>query len=128
MTSYVLCAGVTAAQVSPVGVLGGGRIPSGSQAVFIQGGGGGQLSPAVNQVFEVTVASNNNSGAPTATVQPIVSNDGINWQNYGSAITITGGPSPNSGNASGSAPWPFYSAVVTALSGTGAAVSCTMNA
>ncbi len=50
----------------------------------------------------------------TATVQPVGSNDGINWESQGSAISVTAN---HAGVTVAAAPWAFWGVNVTALSG-----------
>ena len=120
MTTYVLCNGVTAIQSAPSG----GNLPTGSQAAN-PAGATGQVN-VQNQTFQAIVTTTSGNGS--ATVQPIVSNDGINWVNYGSAITIASAASPAQASGTGASPWQFFSAYVTAISGTGAQVKCLMGA
>jgi hypothetical protein len=86
----------------------------------------GSFPNAQNQTFQVVVTGT--SGNVSATVQPIVSNDGVNWSNYGSAIATGIGTSPQQGIGPGAQAWQYFSAYVTAISGTGASVTCTMAA
>jgi hypothetical protein len=60
------------------------------------------------------------AGNCSATAQVIVSNDNINWSNYGAAISASSGASPNTATGSGTQPWEYISAYITAISGTGA--------
>lgn len=82
---------------------------------------GGPASTATPQVV-VTAG-----GACTA--QIIGSNDGVNWENVGSAIAVTAG-SVHGGLASGAAltaSWDQWSATITTLSGTGATCTVTLS-
>lgn len=63
------------------------------------------------------------TGAVTATVKVQVSNNGTYWEDLG-IITLTGTTSASDGFAS-SAGWAYYRGNVTAISGTGAAVTLT---
>lgn len=128
MTAYVLCS--TNAVSGPIGTAQVGskgmNLPAGSN--FIDLSIGGALNPVIpptNQTFQLIVTG---SGNVSATAQPIVSNDGINWTNYGSAISATAAASVSQANGTGSAPWAFYSATITAISGTGAVAKLIMNA
>ena len=76
------------------------------------------------QTFQVVATAT--TGNVSATVQIYASNDGVNWTVYGSAITIASGASPQQGVANGAQPWQFYTAFVSAISGTGAQVIVTM--
>ena len=86
-------------------------------------------SSAVAQVFSAKIEGIGNC---TATVQPMGSNDddvlnqGGVWMNYGSTIAITGTSAditPGQGNATGTTPWKYIGAIVTAISGTQARVN-----
>jgi hypothetical protein len=69
------------------------------------------------------------TGGGACTAQIIGSNDGINWENVGSAIAVTAG-SVHGGLSSGAAltaTWQFWSAVLTTLSGTGATCTVTIS-
>lgn len=135
MTTSVLCQGVTAVQAAPINqgprsgtTIGtpvppvGTGLPSGSQAV--QPATAENVINPQTQTFQVIVTAT--SGNCSGTVQVMASNDGVNWSAYGSPIAVTSGASPNIGTANGSQPWEFYTAYVTAISGTGAMVECTM--
>jgi hypothetical protein len=63
----------------------------------------------------------------SATIQPIGSNDGINWVNDGATIAISSGTAPQSAAATVNSVFPYRSAYLTAISGTGAKVSATVN-
>lgn len=118
MSTYLLCQGVTGTQSAPSG----GVLPTGSQRVTP----GKMVSPINPQAQTFHVVVTTQSGNGSATVQPIVSNDGQNWSAYGSAIVVASGASPAQEIGNGSQPWEHYSAYVTAISGTGASVTCTM--
>lgn len=129
MTTYILFQGIKAIQSAPGTVQGGtpgSNLPPGSTFANPGGGAGAPTAPPTNQTLHAVVAGT--SGSVSATVQPVVSNDGINWIAYGSPITIASAATPQQGSAVGTAVWAFYSAYVTAISGTGASVTCTMNA
>ncbi len=59
----------------------------------------------------------------TATIQPVGSNDGINWVSQGSTISVTTGLG---GITVAAAPWAFWGANVTAL-GTSASIDVLMS-
>lgn len=85
----------------------------------------GQLGqPSSYQAFTATVTG---TGAVTATVQPVVSNDGVNWSNFGSAISLSGTNSAT-GNASLQGSFAYWGAIVTAITGTGASVNALLSA
>jgi hypothetical protein len=84
------------------------------------------------QAIQVTVSSAS-AGAISATVQPVGSNDGMNWVPTGSAITASGtasgsGISTFTAGAALTTPYAFFGAYVTAISGTGAKAAASINA
>lgn len=105
----------------------GSNLPPGSQAAdFSVTGAGTQMNAPSNVTFHVVVTGT--SGNVSATVQPLVSNDGINWSTSLSAITISAGLPPQNGAATTVQNWAYYSAMITAISGTGVSCSCFLNA
>lgn len=123
---------LTAAQ-NAIGTVEGGvvgsNLPPGSQLIDLSKGGA--LTPqqqAGNQAFQAIVVGSAVGVTVSATIQPLASNDGIHWLNYGSAITIASGPSPGQGSVGGSTAFAYYSATLTAISGNGAKATCYMNA
>ena len=66
------------------------------------------------------------TGSVTATVNLVGSNDGLNWSNTG-VITLTG-TTKAIGFVAQQNPWAYYGATLTALTGTGASVTATLNA
>ncbi len=128
MTAYVLCS--TNAASSPVGTSQAGgkgsNLPPGSNMIDLSIGGAlNPVIPPTNQVFQLIVTG---SGNVSATAQPIVSNDGMNWANYGSTISAASAATVSQANGTGAVPWAFYSAIITAISGTGAVAKVIMNA
>lgn len=81
------------------------------------------INPQTQTFQAVATAS---SGNVSATVQVYASNDGVNWTPYGSVITIASGATPQQGVSTGAAPWQFYTALVSAITGTNAQVTVTM--
>jgi hypothetical protein len=135
MGVYTLFSGVTAAQSAPgtTQVDANGvpyqpisNVPIGSIGVRVDGGGGETVQASNNQSFHVVVVGT--SGNVSATVQPIVSNDGVNWIAYGSPITIASGATPQQGSAINTGFWKYFSAYVTAITGAGATAKCMMAA
>ena len=121
MTAYPLLTNVTAV---------GAAATVNRQPAFVAapgGGAGAPTAPATNESFHAVVTG---SGNVSATIHIQVSNDGVNWFDYPTigTITITSGGAPQQGNTNGSTPWAFYSAYVSAITGTAASVSLTMNA
>lgn len=74
-----------------------------------------------NRAFQAVVSG---TGAVTATVAIYGSNDGVNWELI-ATIILSGTASDSDGYVS-AAPWPQLKAEVTAISGTGAAVTATV--
>lgn len=74
----------------------------------------------------IQVVATTTSGNVTATVQPLGSNDGANWVNLGTAITIASGASPQTAAAITNSTYQYFAANVTALTGTGAKVTTNM--
>ncbi len=95
---------------------------SGNQAV--QPIAGNPYLPPQSQAYQVNITG---TGAVSASVQPVASEDGINWATYGSAISVSGSYSAAAVASSSNAPHAWYSAYVSAISGTNAAVSCSMS-
>lgn len=104
----------------------GFNLPFNSNLVTLTGGAGEMVQASAAQSFQVVVTGT--SGNVSATVQPIVSNDGYNWMPYGSAITVASGATPQQGSANGSGFWRYFSAYLTAITGTGATAKCVMAA
>lgn len=78
---------------------------------------------APNQTFQLTVKG---VGAVSATAQPVVSNDGVTWSNYGDPVTVSGSTKASVGFG-GNQNWKYYSAFLTALSGAAAQATLVMN-
>lgn len=122
-TVYMLCNKVTATQSAPAS----GVIPQGSQVANLSAGGAlSQAQAPTNQTFQIVVTTTSGNGS--ATVQPFVSNDGFNWVAYGSTLVVASGASPAQISGTGTAAWAYFTAQVTAIAGTGASVTCSMNA
>lgn len=128
MSIYNLCVGVTTSQtIASVSQRFGAEF--GTNPIAKPWGADSNTNvPPQNQAFEATV--NANSANPSAVVQPVMSNDGINWTNYGSAMTVQaiGGASFASAMVVGNTPGAYFGAFVSAISGTNAKVNCTMSA
>ncbi len=90
------------------------------QAVQISTGTAGGPASTVTPQVVVT-------GGGACTAQIIGSNDGVNWENVGSAIAVTAGSVHGGLSTPGAlvTSWAFWSAVLTTLSGTGA--TCTVS-
>jgi hypothetical protein len=83
-----------------------------------------KVAPSPNQAFQIVV---NGVGAVSASVQIYGSNDKVNWTPIGSPVKASGINSGNNG-ANGSIGYSFFGALLVAISGTNATVTCTMNA
>lgn len=131
MTTYPLFSGLSASQNAPGTTQGGppgSNLPPGSQMAAPAGGAGGPTSPPTNQSFQLTVTASNPGVSCSATAQAIVSNDGVNWMNYGNPIVAAAGASPNLQGQNASGLWAYFSAYLTAITGTGAKATLTMAA
>lgn len=76
--------------------------------------------PPDKQSFMVSLV-----GGSSATVQLVASNDGTNWVNYNAPIILSAAGQASSG---GNQNFAYFGAMVTAIGGAGASVSCTMQA
>lgn len=85
-------------------------------------------NPPSYQAFQVTVSTPQPGVSVSASVQPVGSNDGRNWIPIGTAIACTSLPNISSNGSSTNVSWTYYAAYVTAISGTGAVVNCSMSA
>ena len=88
------------------------------------GGAGTQFNAATAQTFHAVVTG---IGNVSATINVVVSNDGVNWLDS-NHITIASAAAPQQSYLLGTNPWAYFSAYVSAISGTKAAVSLTMSA
>lgn len=75
----------------------------------------------------VQVVASTTTGNVSATVQVLGSNDGVNWSSLGTAVTIASGVSPQIGSVVLNSTYKFYAANVTAITGTGSAVTTLMS-
>src|SRR5574341_2342191 len=89
-----------------------------SGVTTISTGAAGGPALAGKKTFQAVVAG---TGAVSATVKVQGSNDGDNWVDI-ATITLAGTTSAKDGFAA-DAPWAYYRGDVTAISGTGAAVT-----
>ena len=122
MAVYNLCQNVTAVQTVSSIILPGRNAAGGSNMAVDPRQPSGSETPATYQSFQVTVTG---SGSVSASAQVVASNDGVNWITIGSVISPSGN---NSGTAGGNAssPYKWWSAYVTAISGTNASVNVNM--
>lgn len=89
------------------------------------------VQPTITQLgqpasYQGITATLSGTGAVTATVQPIVSNDGVNWSNFGTAISLSG-TNKVTGNVSNQGSFAYWAVLLTAITGTGAAVDCILS-
>ena len=133
MSVYTLLNNQSAVQAAPgnaqVDALGrslppGSNLPTGSVMATLYGGAGEGSQASSSQGFQFNVTG---TGAISATIQVIASNDGVNWFPYGAAQTVSG-TTAATGAATGSAFVRYVSAYVTAISGTNAMADCLMAA
>jgi hypothetical protein len=124
-TVYFLLNGATATSSAPTGTAptAGGTIspaqpnaPTSGQAV------------SSTQSFVINVDGTDPNGSVSCTVQLYGSNDGAHWATYGSAVTASGTAGTGTTSATGTVPYLWFAAAVTAISGTGAKCSVRMNA
>ena len=130
MSVYTLFQNLSAVQaLPPQGVAGppGSNLPSGSQMADMHTGGAlTQVQPPTNQAFQLVVTGPS-ATVVSATATILGSNDGINWGSIGT-ITAAAAVQPNIQTGSGTVPWAYFSAYLTAISGTGAKATLSMNA
>ena len=121
MTAYLLLNNVTAVQTAPT------LARPAPQAALPGGGAGSPVGGPTNQSFHAVVTG---SGSVSATIHLQVSNDGMNWIDYPTigVMTVSSGGAPQQALAAGTTPYQYFSAYVSAISGTNASVSLTMSA
>jgi hypothetical protein len=120
MAVYYLFQNITAAQTAPSAGVG---LPTTNPAV----NPADSLPPTQNsnQAFQLLV--NGTSGTVSCSAQPVVSNDGINWSNLGSALTITAAATPANTVTTSAVVYQYFGAYVVSISGTGASASMLMS-
>ena len=89
-------------------------------------GANNPTSPPPEQTFHLIVAGT--AGNVSGTAQVIVSNDGVNWVNYGDAIAAASTYLTAQASFAGTQAWKYFGAYLTAISGTGATATLRMNA
>ena len=100
-------------------------------AAFTAPKAGGIVSATAGQVGQVTTYQGytctvTGTGAVSATVQPIASNDGVNWFNLGAAFTASGtGTATN--YSTNNVTFGYFSAILTAITGTNASATCLLS-
>lgn len=129
MTAYTLFNNITAVQNAPGTTQGNlgvpANVPPGSLAAQMFGGAGSLVAPPAGQAFSLQV---DGIGSVSATAQVWASNDGVNWVTYGSAITASSVSGAGTNTATGTGNFQWYTAQLTAISGTQANATLTMNA
>lgn len=83
-------------------------------------------SPPTEQTFHLVIAGT--AGNVSGTAQVVVSNDGVNWVNYGDAIAAASTYLTAQASFAGTQAWRYFGAYLTAISGTGAKASLKMSA
>ncbi len=118
MAVYNLFRGITVTQTAPTA--------SGNQIVGPESNNNPN-APAPSHAFSLTVAG---AVGATATVQPVGSNDGVSFVNYGPAFSATIGPGvgPAIATQAGTVPYDMVGGYVTSISGTGAAATLQVSA
>ncbi len=84
-------------------------------------------SPSQSQYLQVFGSTTLASTSFSATAQAYASNDGVNWSTAGTTVTASGtgyGVAALELNI----PAPYWAAIITAISGTGAAATVTLSA
>lgn len=124
MPVYNLITNATTSQtISAVNVNGGPN-----QGVKATGPDDNPNSPTQSQAFMMRV---DGIGACGATVQPVVSMDGKDWTNFGSAQSVSGSSvdlTPAEATFTTSAPFPYFGGYCTVISGTNAKVNLKLSA
>lgn len=99
------------------------------QSLFVQGAGNLldpnlPITPPTQEAFQVEVSG---VGTVGGSVQIYGSNDGQSWLSIGALITAAPAAGKSSSGGFLNSSFAFYGAVCTAISGTGAKLSCTMS-
>ena len=121
MSLYYALQNVSAAQAAPVG----GVLPAGSQAIQTYGANNPN-SPAPQFTWTVKATG---IGAVSATAQLIGSQDGTVWETIGATAQASGNDiTPGSKSSTVNDSFNFYSAYITAISGTSARAAVLISA
>lgn len=99
-----------------------------NQGAFVAGPDDNPHSPSQSQGF---VARLDGTGSCSATVQPVVSMDGDDWVDYGSAQLVSGSSVdliPAHAAFVTTAPYPYFGGYVATISGTNAKVNLKVSA
>ena len=80
----------------------------------------------LSQTFQLVITGS--AGNVSGTVQIVVSNDGVNWQNYGDPMVAASGYLTAQAQFTGTQPWTWFGAILTAISGTNAVANLIMAA
>lgn len=84
------------------------------------------ITPSPAHAFQITVTAPSGI-AVTGTLQPVGSNDGINFVSYGTTA-VANGTAPATAGVGGSTPYKYVGAYLTGISGTGAVANATVSA
>lgn len=87
-------------------------------------GANNPTSPPPEQTFHLVITGT--AGNVSGTAQVIVSNDGVNWVNYGDAIAAGSAYLTAQASFAGTQAWRYFGAYLTAISGTGAKAALKM--
>lgn len=110
-------------QNDPQLVQSGAVVPQG-QGVRPRGGVDPNVPPQQQQFMVVVKGT---SGSVSATVQVLGSNDRLTWQPYGDPVTAAGAGGSGMSAWTGDAPYQYFGAAITALSGPNATVDVQMS-
>ena len=125
MATYVLIKNATATGTAPSPTLAPPQAQAGAQSVNPTGPSNPN-SPTQTQMIQVFASTT--SGNVAATAQVYGSNDQINWTAAGAAIAISSTALYGAAALQLALPYKYFTAILTALSGTGASASVTMSA
>lgn len=124
MSVYTILSGVTVVQTIAANVRNVDGSNGGSNLSVQLTNPAGGLNPATYQGFQLVVKG---IGTVSASAQIVGSNDGINWMTVGNVIVASGQNAASAG-ALGSTPFNYFSAYITAISGTNATATVTASA
>jgi hypothetical protein len=127
MSVYTLCQGVTANQTitNVPSIDGSNSSASASTNQVAQPTTTAENTPPQSQGFQLTVKGS--AGNVSATAHIVGSNDGITWAETGTTVAATSASLVSSAlAASANAPYLWFGAYISAISGTNAKASVTM--
>lgn len=131
MTAVTLFKGVTAAQTMPTPVQGvppPANLPPGNLGYQVIGGAGSSVLGPAGITWQAILKAASAGVSGSATVNPLVSNDGLNWSNAAiNLMTIPSGPAPQTAISSTASNFVWIAAYVSAIGGVGATCDCVAN-